>query len=228
MAGASQPRELIFGTFDPKADVDRTVRCLPHWFQPGVAVFLTFRTADSMPWHVIDRWQKEQEHWLLQRGLAASTAIDSRQLMNLPQAVQTEFRRLRDRLWHRSLDDCHGACVLRRPELARIVGDALLYFNGERYDLDSFIVMPNHVHVLVQFRPLVTLSTQTESWLRYTARRINERLGRRGAFWQSEPFDHLVRSGDQFEYLQRYIAGNPQKANLRTGEYLYWSVARLS
>jgi REP element-mobilizing transposase RayT len=108
------------------------------------------------------------------------------------------------------------------------VGDALRYFDGDRYDLDSFVVMPNHVHVLVQFRPNISLTAQTESWLRYTARQINARLGRRGEFWQSEPFYHLVRSAEQFEYLQRYIAENPQKAHLHTGEYLYRSVARLS
>jgi REP element-mobilizing transposase RayT len=221
------PGEVVFGTFDPKAEIDRSQRCLPHWFQSGVAVFVTFRTADSMPRHVIERWQREQENWLLQQGLLPTTAIESEQIAKLPSAVRAELRRLRDRSWHRSLDDCHGSCELRRPELARIVGEALLHFNGDRYDLDSFVVMPNHVHVLVQFRPLTSLADQTESWLRYTARKINKRLGRQGAFWQSEPFDHLVRSDDQFEYLQRYIAENPQKANLRVGEYLYWNAPRL-
>jgi hypothetical protein len=53
--------------------------------------------------------------------------------------------------------------------------------------------------------------------------------GRTGPFWQSEPFYHLVRSAEQFEYLQRYIAENPSKANLKPGEFLYWTrVARLS
>jgi REP element-mobilizing transposase RayT len=229
MSDARESGGVIFGIFDPEADVDRSFRCLPHWFQPGVAVFLTFRTADSMPRKVIERWRNEQKEWLLRNGLSANIAIDESLVAQLPRPQQAEFRRLRDRLWHSSLDDCHGACELRRPELARIVGDALLHFNGNRYDLDSFVVMPNHAHLLVQFRPQVSLSEQTESWLRFTARKINMHLGKRGAFWQSEPFDHLVRSAEQFDYLQGYIAENPRKANLEAGEYLYWtSVARLS
>jgi hypothetical protein len=78
-------------------------------------------------------------------------------------------------------------------------------------------------------RASISLASQTESWLRFTAREINKRLARHGAFWQSEPFDHLVRSAEQFVYLKGYIAHNPQKANLQKGEYLYWTrVARLS
>jgi len=106
-----------------------------------------------------------------------------------------------------------------------MVGDALLYFHGDRYDLDCFVVMPNHVHLMVQFRASTTLSAQTDRWLRYTARKINQRLNRQGPFWQSEPFDHLVRSATQFEYLRRYIRENPNKANLQPGEYLYWTAA---
>jgi hypothetical protein len=59
--------------------------------------------------------------------------------------------------------------------------------------------------------------------LHFTAYRINKRLGRKGAFWQSEPFDHLVRSGEQFAYLQRYIARDGTEANLPVSDYLYWS-----
>ncbi|MCC7423890.1 MAG: transposase [Planctomycetaceae bacterium] len=103
------------------------------------------------------------------------------------------------------------------------MADALQHFDGRRYDMDSFVVMPNHVHLLVQFRPPTTLRGQTKSWLRFTALEINARLGRTGHFWQSEPFDHLVRSAEQFEYLRRYIEENPAKASLRAGEFIYWS-----
>jgi len=221
-------KNLVFNTFDPQSEVQRSSRNLPHWFQQGVAVFLTFRTADSMPSEVIERWKEEQKVWLLQHGLKPALVADPTLLAKLPLQVQSEFRRLRDRSWHRSLDNCHGACLLRQPKLARIVGDALRYFDGDRYDLDSFIIMPNHVHLLVQFRPPTTLKTQTQSWLRYSAREINRHFGRHGVFWQSEPFDHLIRSPEQFEYLQRYIAENPKKANLPADDSLYWTrVARI-
>lgn len=82
--------------------------------------------------------------------------------------------------------------------------------------------MPNHVHVLVQFRQGYDLSTVSQSWMRYTARQINKEIGRTGVLWQPEAFDHIVRNPEQFEYLHRYIAENPKKANLKAGEFLYW------
>ncbi|MEZ6054578.1 MAG: transposase [Planctomycetaceae bacterium] len=205
-----------FGAFDPHAEVERTYRNLPHWFQPRVATFITFRTADSLPQAVLRQFERGQQDWLNRHGthmvdLASHSDLDR------------EFRRYRDRQWHGHLDRGYGDCVLKRPDVAAIVGDSLRFFDGDRYDLDSFIVMPNHVHVLVQFRHPTTLRQQTRSWLQYTARRINELIGARGPFWQSEPFDHLVRSPEQFSYLQRYIAENPVKARLADGMFLYWS-----
>ncbi len=135
---------------------------------------------------------------------------------------QRDYKRLSDRLFHRSLDECYGACWLRRPPLANIVGDAIKFYDSKKYDLDRFVIMPNHVHAIVQFRPDADLKTVSESWMRYTARQINRVNSETGAFWQPEPFDHIIRSSEQFLYLQDYIADNPRKANLKEGEYLYW------
>jgi putative transposase len=116
--------------------------------------------------------------------------------------------------WDGELDHGAGECVLARPELSKIVADALLHFDGDRYFLTDVVVMPNHVHVLVAFRDEEALLAQCEAWKRYTARQIQKALGRQGEFWQVEQFDHLVRSEEQFEYFRRYIAENPKKAAL--------------
>ncbi len=87
--------------------------------------------------------------------------------------------------------------------------------------LDVFIVMPNHAHLLVAFPDPDALKTQCDSWTHYTGWQINQALGQSGKFWQQEPFDHLVRSPKQYEYLRHYIADNPKKANLHPGEYHY-------
>lgn len=222
---------VVFGTFDPAADVEITERNLPHWFQPGAAMFVTFRSADSLPRDVVLRWQGELEQWLALRGLPVRFAESTvhRRLHNhdalldeLSAAENREFKRLTDRVFHRSLDECHGACLLRRPELAKIVGDAVLFYQDLKYDLDRFVVMPNHVHAIVQFRTGANLKTVSQSWMRFTARKINVATGDSGAFWQPEPFDHIIRSPEQFAYLQRYTADNPKKARLRPGEFLYW------
>lgn len=220
MAHPSEP--ISFGLFDKDAEVEQSERYLPHWFQPGVATFVTFRTADSLPRAVVAQWQEEQRRWLRQHGIRISADGPLPEAEALPATIRSTFRQHRERRRHWHLDRCHGECLLRRPEIATIVGEALRHFDGDRYDLDCLVVMPNHVHVLAQFRHPVTCRQQCASWLRYTAVRINREIGRRGAFWQSEPFDHLVRSAEQFRYLQQYIAENPTKANLRPGEYLFW------
>jgi len=227
----SNEKQIIFHALDREAEIQITERNLPHWFQPDVAIFITFRLADSLPAEVLLRWQRELEEWLAVRDLPKNLSM---QIVSYPDAnrheclrqftpmQKQEFKRLSDRIFHRSLDECHGSCVLRRPELAKIVGDAIRFFDDERYDLDRFIVMPNHVHVLAQFRPGYDLDTVSQSWMRFTARQINKHLGTTGALWQAEPFDHIIRSPEQFVYLQKYISDNPQKAQLPPKNYLYW------
>ena len=135
------PQRVTFGSFDPTAEVEITERNLPHWYQPGAAVFITFRTADSMPWEVVLRWLHELEQWLASRSLPTilarstveRTLPNHDQLLNeLGATDRREFRRLSDRILHRSLDECHGACLLKRPDLAKIVGDAILFYQEKQ------------------------------------------------------------------------------------------------
>ena len=82
--------------------------------------------------------------------------------------------------------------------------------------------MPNHVHVLIQVRHGYELRKQFREIQRFSAREINRHLARSGQLWQGEPFDHVVRSESQFEYLQQYINDNPAKARLQSGEFTLW------
>ncbi|MHB0961201.1 MAG: transposase [Pirellulaceae bacterium] len=217
----------IFRLFDPDAEVEITARDLPHWFQSGVAIFVTFRTFDSMPQAVTRHWRREQIDWLERHGITVAADHVQSEIAGLatklPSALRGPYRKFRDRGWHQRLDEGHGECLLRRPELAAMVAESIQKFDADRYDLDSFVVMPNHVHVLLQCRRGWTLRRVATTWLEYTARRINKALGRSGHFWQSEPFDHLVRSAEQFLYLRHYIRDNPAHAGLKPGEYLYWT-----
>ena len=221
------PDGPIFGAYDPSAEVEITARDLPHWFQPGVAIFVTFRTIDSMPQSVVELWEREQTDWLARQGYAISVKelrdAGTRVLDRLPEALRAPFKKVRDRGWHEHLDKGHGECLLRSPALAAMVAESIETFDGDRYDLDCFVVMPNHVHVLLQCRSEWTLRRVAHSWLSFTARRINKALGRTGHFWQSEPFDHLVRSPEQFEHFRRYIAENSHRAGLKLGEFIHYS-----
>ena len=96
-----------------------------------------------------------------------------------------------------------------------------MHFDGDRYRMGDFVVMPNHVHLLAAFPNPDSMASQFDSWTHYTAFRIHRAIGGKGRFWQQEPFDHLVRSIEQYEFLRQYIAENPIKAKLDVGEYYY-------
>jgi type I restriction enzyme R subunit len=213
-------REFQF--FDPGQVYSVVTRKLPHWSQPGTLVFITWRSADSLPRVLQDRLTRERELLLRQMGLDPRS--DWRAALERLPAVERGRAKWRlFQLWDELLDGGAGACVLARPELSAIVEDSLLHFDADRYELTDSVVMPNHVHLLVAFPDESSLSTQCESWKRFTGREINRSLHRTGEFWQVEHFDHLVRSEDQFWHYRRYIAENGQKAGLAKGEYRWFS-----
>ena len=206
--------------FDPKAESFISEHFRPHWSQAGAIVFITFRSADSIPVEVLDRWEREKSEWLRLHG-CMSNRHWSEILPTLEVKLQNQFKQEFNRFREDFLDTCHGACVLRERKLATIVANTLLHFDRERYRMGDFIVMPNHVHLLVAFASEDDLVRQCDSWLHYSARQINLALGQKGKFWQQEPFDHLVRSPEQYEYLRKYIRNNGIKARLNESEYLY-------
>lgn len=210
---------MLGEVFDPKAETQVYEHCRPHWCQAGTVVFITFRTYDSIPAEVINRWDRQKSEWLRQRGHGSKHWSEI--VPTLSEKDHADFQKQFNRTREDFLDTCHGQCLLRRPDLAKIVADSLLHFDGERYRMGDFIVMPNHVHLLAVFMPAESMKAQCDSWLHYTAFRINQATHTLGKFWQQEPFDHLVRNPDQYEYLRRYIADNPRKARLKAGEYLY-------
>ncbi|HEV2446608.1 MAG TPA: transposase [Candidatus Sulfopaludibacter sp.] len=161
-------------------------RRLPHWDTVDQPLFVTFRLHGSLPAHRVFPPDS------LARSGRAFVAMD----------------RLLDR-------GANGPLCLNRPELAGMVVAAL--HDGERrfhrYQLHSYVVMPNHVHLLVT--PKVVATRWLAPLKGFTAYRANDLLGSHGqAFWQDESYDHLVRSEAQFDRIQAYIEENPVKAGL--------------
>ena len=201
----------MFELFDPKSDlrIDRGAN-LPHWFQPGVSYFVTFRTEDSIPADVSRRWHARRAAWLLNHGISMGEPKWKDYLDQLVEHERREFHETFSRQYLESLDKGLGECVLRRAELSKIVADSLLHFDNDRYHMGDFVVMPNHVHLIVCLLGNTEIEAICTSWKRYSAVKINRALGKKGRFWQEESFDHLIRSVDQFEAIQEYIASNPR------------------
>ncbi len=144
--------------------------------------------------------------------------------IDLPEHNRDEFLKYFNRQREVELDCCHGVCWLRKPEYAKIVADSLMHFDGIRYYMGDFVVMPNHFHALVAFGRRKTWRSNLVHGC--TGLQPDQSTnGHTRHFWQQEPFDHLVRSVEQYEYLRQYIADNPQKAHLQEGEYFYRRLA---
>jgi hypothetical protein len=135
-----------------------------------------------MPKAVLDSWFDDRRRWLTARGLDPANA-QWREILTKtdPQEAKTFLDTFWNR-WHDALDECHGECMLRRPALAKIVAKSLHHFDNNRYLLLDFVVMPNHVHVLVAFPDEEAMLDQCESWKHYTATQINRELRARAGF----------------------------------------------
>lgn len=133
-----------------------------------------------------------------------------------PESLRDEFL---DRGW--------GVCWLRNDEVAEIVEKSFLIFDGERYRLHAWTIMPNHVHVLVSGMPGYPLGSIVSSWKRFTAREANIVLGRAGEFWQVDYWDRFIRNEEHYYATESYIHLNPVKAGLVTDPHFWpWGSAR--
>jgi putative transposase len=172
-------------------------RRLPHLYTDHQPVFITWRLNGSLP---------------ANRHFADSTMTSGQAFAAM------------DRL----LDETRsGMFYLRQPEIANMVVEAIQH-NAEtlgHYDLHSFVVMPNHVHLLIT--PKIALPKITKSLKGITSKRANAILSLSGTtFWQDESYDHLVRNDHEFEKIRRYIEENPVRAGLVTEASEYqWSSA---
>jgi menaquinone-specific isochorismate synthase len=196
---------------DPSSIQVRQGAYLPHWIRDGAIYAVTFRLADSLPAHVV-------EHWATER--AAIEARARKQDRPLSAHEQESLHRLHSEKVEAYLDTGAGACYLRQTEIAKLVIGALRHFDGTRYELREWCVMPNHVHAIV--RPLGphSLKEILHTWKSYTAKEANRLLHRTGEFWQPEYYDHLIRN--EAEYLRTidYISRNPEKAGLQNWPWL--------
>jgi putative transposase len=188
---------------------------LPHVKREGASYFVTFRLTDSLPKEVLLHF--EQEHAEALHRLTAKATTEQ------AEEVHRELRRKIER----HLDQGAGECHLRRPEIADMVADALRHFHGHQYLLDDWVVMPNHVHILLWPMPNFTPSEILKSRKRHTARQANLILGRTGeTFWQRESYDHWIRNDEEKARIRRYIRMNPVKAGLcKVPEDWKWSSA---
>jgi REP element-mobilizing transposase RayT len=206
----------------PEAAAWRSRGYLPHFDQPGLLQMVTFRLADALPAGMLSDLPPS-------RIASHSERFAARHADDVPPRRQPRADDLsRRRRLEALLDAGHGACYLRDARIATVVERALLHFDGSRYRLIAWVVMPNHVHVLVEIQAGYALSSVVHAWKSFTAHEANRVLQRRGVFWQPEYFDRAIRDEQHLSTAIDYVHNNPTKAGLVSrAEDWVWSSARL-
>jgi len=188
-------------------EIHKTGSHLPHWQQDRASYFLTFRLGDSIPTTILNDWREARDRWCLDHPKPWSDEIEAEYHKRFSAAID------------RHLDQNHGSCLLRESENSAIVANALLHFDRHRYLLHSWVIMPNHVHLLLSLAESESLEHIVASWKRFTAIQINRRNGSSGSLWQRDYFDRLIRDWDHFINVARYIRRNPGKAKIQDGSF---------
>ena len=160
---------------------------LPHWEQVGKLQYITMRLADSLPNFKIEELQSRKI-----------------QLQNTDSYVdQKEYLNEIDRL----LAIGKGSCILKYDEIQKLIRDALLFYDGVKYDLYEYVIMPNHIHFIIL--PYTSMKIIMTDFKRYTTGRIKKILGTRDNIWQNDYFDRFVRDDKDYREIAEYIRLNP-------------------
>ncbi|MDH7487058.1 MAG: hypothetical protein QHJ81_12375 [Anaerolineae bacterium] len=194
-------------------------RHLPHYHLPDATYFITLRLAGSLPYAVVARLEEEYE--AEQRRLARQFSGHALREARY-QAQKRHFARMDD-----LLDQVlYGPRWLAQPECASIVMQTLHALAPEQYHLCAFCLMSNHAHLLIDQQGVpnppprrdgkhyTALSRAMRLLKGQSGALCNRVLGRRGAFWQHESYDHVVRDPGEFARILAYIVNNPVKAGL--------------
>ena len=175
---------------------DILIQCghLPHWFQPEAVQFITFRLADSLP------QTKLQELSLMREALGRRDTTDGE--------LTAEEERLEEIVegW---LKIGYGGCVLSNAQCRQFVEEALFFNDKQAYHLHAFVIMPNHVHILLSPIGENSVVSIVSKLKRYSSRMIKQCLGTDGNVWQREMFDRMMRGEDDFAHKLAYIVNNP-------------------
>ena len=171
-------------------------RHLPHYDHELVSQMITYRLADALPRSVSRRGIDDQE------------AEDSAYCHRIEEA----------------LDAGHGSRCLGRPAIAQLVIDAWRAFDGERYGLVAWVVMPTHVHVLVTLGRGYPLAGIVQSWKSWTGRRIRTQLSAADAWpssrpiWQRDYWDRFVRDERHFAAAVDWPWSSAHRGSLNPGQ----------
>lgn len=195
-------------------------RNLPHFYRPNSTYFITYRLKGSIAITKLKELKESEEFTKEYKSKAEKYLRDKKffaeydNLLNNNQKIQH----------------------LKNPKIAEIVKNTLHYPDKKHYNLICYTIMPNHVHLVFHLLEIeksnsadrnvydtknvthpfqaVKVAEIMQSIKGFSAREANKILNRKGSFWQSESYDHIVRDEDELERIIKYVIYNPVKAGL--------------
>ncbi len=200
--------------FEPTKEITRHRHDLPHWQQAGKLIFVTWRLADSLPQEKLAEHRNQKCYWEIKHPKPWSAA------------EELERHALFDAQVEAWLNAGMGSCVLEQPEVRQGLIDTLHHADGKDYDLLSYVIMPNHVHLLFRLRAGAALEEVIKAWKSVSSRRIAKFTGTKGEWWQEGYRDRLIRGPEHLENVLHYIRRNPLEAELREGAFVWWECGR--
>jgi REP element-mobilizing transposase RayT len=155
----------------------------------------------------MEEWKRERKEWMRMNPDPWA------------EEQETEYHALFSTRLDALMDEGYGECILRRQVCRDQLAASLGMFDGERFLMHSWVVMPNHVHVLFSLAEGRKLEKVVGAWKGYSSKDINGILEREGALWQKDYFDRMIRNWDHMFRVAKYIRRNPTKAKLGEGEF---------
>jgi putative transposase len=167
--------------------------------------------AEKPGWHSRGYLPHYDANTLLQHVVFRTYGSLPQHVMNQISSAPPDLRRS---LADMALDDSKLGRVFSDPNYAAIMQAALRHFDGDRYDLQAWCIMPNHVHVVLVTNPRVLMGRIIKSWKHSVARHINQLRKTSGPVFAPDYFDRFIRTLKQAEAALHYVEANPVKAGL--------------
>lgn len=191
---------------NPFLDKDQPIdihdsRDLPHWDQRMKFQFVTFRLADSLPKSKVEELKLIKDKF--------------EQVNPKPwtEQIRLQYYKLIGPIENRLLDNGFGSCILKIKNVRSVLSSSIMYFDNVKYEVIAFVIMPNHVHILLRLLESHTISECMHSIKSYSAKMINRLLNDTGSIWMKEYFDRMIRGEDHLRHCINYIIENPKYLN---------------
>ena len=190
--------------FDKNEEILQRMGHLPHWNQTQKLYAVTFRLCDSLPKNVIEAFMQES---ILKFSNNSA-----------------DFQTKREAYFYKKMMDYmdagYGKCILKDKAVRKIVEQGFEYMNNTSACMHAYVVMPNHVHAVIETKCNEDLHDIIRNFKRYTACQINHLLNRKGHVWQSEYYDRIIRNYRHYENAINYIIHNP--CHCASTDYTLW------